>query len=248
VLGERKTRSDMAAARARQNMENLVLRAPMDGVVSVRENFDASGGMFYSGMSLPTYRAGDNVSSGRPVLDVFDMSSMEIRARVNEQERDNVKVGQTAKIESDTLPGVAVTATVSAVSGLGRPDTRMGPLRQFEVTLELQDPDPRLRPGTSVRVLVQGAVVDKMLLLPRQALFEVDGKPMVYVHTAGTDTFAARPVKVLHRTESQIAIEGLEEGTEVALVDPATALRLGGAAAGAADSKAPAGKAPGGKQ
>ncbi len=194
VLSERKMRSEMAATRARQNMDNLVLRAPMDGVVSVRENFDAMmmGGYFES-MSVPTYRAGDNAFSGRPVVDVFDMSTMEIRARVNEQERANVSPGQTARIESDAVPGASITATVSAVSGLGRPDNRMGPLRQFDVTLELKNPDPRLRPGTSVRVLVQGAVVEKVLLLPRQALFELDGKPTVYVRTtARTRSPAAR--------------------------------------------------------
>jgi hypothetical protein len=242
VLTERKMRSEMAATRARQNMDNLILRAPMDGVVSVRENFDAmmGGGVFFEGMSMPTYRTGDNTFGGRPVVDVFDVSSMEVRARVNEQERANVSPGQTARIESDAVPGAAVPATVATVSGLGRQDNRMGPLRQFDVTLELKQPDARLRPGTSVRVLVQGAVVDDVLLLPRQALFEVDGKPTVYVRTGGADAFARREIKVLHRTETEIAIGDLEVGAEVALVDPATALRLGGAPAG--------GKSAGGKQ
>ena len=47
-------------------------------------------------------------------------------------------------------------ARVTAVAGLGRADSRSGPLRQFDVTLELADADARLRPGTTVRVLVQG--------------------------------------------------------------------------------------------
>jgi hypothetical protein len=41
VLEEKKNRSSMAAARARQNMDNLVLKAPTAGVVNVRENFDS---------------------------------------------------------------------------------------------------------------------------------------------------------------------------------------------------------------
>jgi len=227
VLEERRTKTRLAADRARQNMENLVIRAPMDGVVSVRENMDASGGFFFGGMSLPAYRAGDSVFSGRPVIDVFDVSSMEIRARVNEQERANVSAGQTARIESDALPGVALTAKVSSVAGLGRADSRMGPLRLFDVALELAQPDPRLRPGTSVRVLVIGDVVDNLLLVPRQALFEIDGKPTVYVRPGGSQTFEPRQVKVLHRTESQVAVEGLDEAAEVALIDPVAALKAG---------------------
>lgn len=230
VLEEKRTRSKMSADRARQNMDNLVLKAPMDGVVSVRENFDAGGGMFFEGMSMPTYRAGDTVYSGRPIIDVFDIRSMDIRARVNEQERANISEGQAARVESDAVPGMSLVAKVSAVAGMGKPDSRWGPLRQFDVTLELKDPDPRLRPGTSVHVMVQGVTIDNALLLPRQALFEIEGKSMVYLRNGGgPEAFTPKPVKVIHRTESRIAVEGIEVGAEVALIDPVAAMRLSGA-------------------
>lgn len=185
----------------------------------------------FSGMSLPAYRAGDNVFSGRPVVDVFDITTMEIRAQVNEQERANVAVGQTARVESDAVPGLTQSARVSAVSGLGRSDSR-GPLRLFEVTLDLKNPDARLRPGTSVRVLIEGNLVDNVLVLPRQALFEVDGKPAVFARAGDAAGFAPRTVKVLHRTESRVAIEGVDEGTEVALVDPTAAPKVAAPVAG----------------
>jgi hypothetical protein len=244
VLLEKKTRAEMSAARARQNMESLVLRAPADGVVSVRENPDASGGFYYSGMSIPSYRTGDTLTSGRTVMDLFDVSVMEVRARVNEQERSNVDVGQEARLEADAVPGLASTAVVSSVAGLGRADSRYGPLRQFDVVLELKTPDPRLKPGTSVRAIVQGKTVDNVLLLPRQALFDMDGKPIVYLRSGAGDAFAPKEIKVIHRTENQIAIEGVDEGSEVALVDPVAAIKLGGerAAAGAASSPTGVGK------
>ena len=226
VLEERKAKAETSAGRARQNMDNLVLKAPMDGIVSVRDNMDASGGMFYEGMSLPAYRAGDTVFSGRPIIDIFDLAGMEVRARVNEQERANVKVGQKARIESDAVTGLSPVGTVTSISGLGRPDSRYGPLRQFDVVLELKDPDPRLKPGTTVNVLVEGDVVENAILMPRQALFEVAGKPTVYVRGDKPDTFSPKVIKVVHRTENQVAVEGLGEGFEVALVDPVAALKL----------------------
>ena len=54
-------------------------------------------------MSLPEYRAGDNVYAGRPILDVFDLSAMEIRIHVGEQERTNVAKGQAALVRFDSL-------------------------------------------------------------------------------------------------------------------------------------------------
>jgi hypothetical protein len=218
VLEERRVKAQLAADRARQNIESLEVKAPIDGVISVRENMDASGGVIFSGMTLPTYRVGDTANPGRPVMDLFDISRMEIRATVNEQERANVAAGQAVTVESDVVPNSSLTARITAVSGLGRAVRQAGPLRLFDVTLVLDHADPRLRPGTSVRVVVQGEQVEGVLLAPRQAVFEQDGKPIVYARTAGG--FEAKEVKVVHRTESRVAIEGVEEGTEVALISP----------------------------
>ncbi len=228
VLRERRAKAQMAADRAEQNIESLVVTAPIDGIVSIRENRDASGGVIFGGMSLPVYRVGDDVASGRPLIDVFDVSAMEIAATINEQERSSLEVGQAATVESDALPGVVFPASVVAISGLGRPVRNAGPLRQFDVTLELAEAVAGLRPGTSVRVLVDAGRLEDLLLVPRQAVFEREGKPVVFVPAAGR--FETVEVKVLHRTETTVALEGLDEGQRVALVDPERAARPGSVA------------------
>src|SRR6476659_7578182 len=50
VVQEKRTKAQLAMQRAQQVIESLVLRAPLDGVVSLKENRDASGGMFFFGM------------------------------------------------------------------------------------------------------------------------------------------------------------------------------------------------------
>jgi hypothetical protein len=226
VADAKRTKSKLAADRAQQNIDSLVVKAPMDGFVVLRENRDASGGMFYSGMSLPEYRAGDNVYAGRPVLDVFDISQMEIRSRVNEQERNNVAAGQSATVESDALPGAALSAKVMAVAGMtgGYDDffSSSGPLREFDVTLALDQATSGLRPGTTVHLVMAGRHVENVLHIPRQAIFEKSGKPIVYLRVG--DRFEIRQVKPVHRTETRIAIEGLDEGAEVAMVNPDSVL------------------------
>ncbi len=227
VLREQRAKAQIAAERARQNIDDLVVRAPIDGVVSVRENRDASGGVFYSGMTLPPYRVGDVANPGRPVVDVFDVSRMEIRARVNEQDRGNLSVGQAVTVASDEVPGVPLRAHITAVSSLGRAVQLAGPLRLFDVTLELDRPDARLRPGTSVRVLATGPRIEDALILPRQAVFERDGKSVVFVRAG--DGFEPHEIRVLHRTEARVGIDGVDEGTDVALIQPGEA--SGGATA-----------------
>jgi len=218
VLEEQRTKASLAAEHARESIDSLVVRAPIDGVVSVRENRDAAGGVFFSGMTLPPYRVGDTVISARPVLDLFDVSAMEVLATVNEQDRANIPVGQPATITTPALPGETFTARVSAVSGLGRAVRTAGPLRLFDVTLTFDQSDARLRPGMAVDVEASGQQVDDVLLLPRQAVFDHEGTLIVWVRSG--DGFEPREISVAHRSERRVAVEGIEEGTEVALIAP----------------------------
>jgi multidrug resistance efflux pump len=233
VAQEARTKARLAAQRAKQNIDNLVIKSSMDGFVVARDNRDASGGFFYSGMTLPEYRAGDTVFPGRPVADVFDLSEMEIRGKVNEQQRVNVTIGQAASVESAALPGATLSAKVTTVSGLAQSDffSASGPLRDFDFTLKLTQADPRLKPGTTVDLVLAGTRVDNVLHVPRQAIFDKNGTTVVYVRRG--DRFETQVVKPTQRTETRVAIEGVPEGTEVALANPETAPKDAAPKAGA---------------
>jgi hypothetical protein len=93
------------------------------------------------------------------------------------------------------------------------------PVRQFDANVRLDHIDERLRPGTTTRIQLKGATVTATHV-PRTAVFEKDGKPVVYVRRPESDRFEAVPVKVTHRTETRTAIEGIPAGTVVSLVNP----------------------------
>jgi HlyD family secretion protein len=238
LVEEKRAKAELAATRAQQNIDSLVLKAPIDGLVVIRDNRDASGGFFFSGMTLPAYRAGDNTFAGRPIADVFDLGGMELRVKVGEQDRANVTVGQAATVWSDALPATPLTAKVTAIAGLASSDffDISGPVRQFDATLKLDRVDPHLRPGTTVMVLFTGRRVDNVLQVPLQAVRQKNGKPTVYVQSAAS--FEPRDVKVVYRTETRVGLEGLAEGTVIALVDPvaASSTSASGAAGRAAAS------------
>ena len=106
---------------AQQTIESLVVKAPLDGVVSVKQNTDAAGGMFFSGMVLPEYREGDSIWPGRPIADVIESGRMELRARVDENDRANLTQGQEAVIDIDTIPGETFKGKVGELSAPGTP-------------------------------------------------------------------------------------------------------------------------------
>jgi multidrug efflux pump subunit AcrA (membrane-fusion protein) len=103
-------------------------------------------------------------------------------------------------------------------------------MRQFDLSFAFDELDSRMKAGASARVTVEGRQITDALTLPRQAIFQKSGKTHVFVKIG--ERFEQREVKIVQRTESRAALEGLGEGTEVALIDPTVvrAATSGGAA------------------
>jgi len=219
VLDERRTKATLAMERARGIIDNLVVTSPIDGIISVKENRDGQF-FFFSGMVLPQYREGDTTFSGRNIADVVESGRMEVRAKVTEVDRDNLKAGQAATVQVDALPGRTFNAKVGALSGGAARGSffETSAVRQFDIGLELEKPDPLMRAGSSLRVVIDGDEIPNALHVPRQGVFEKNGKNFVYLQIG--DRFDRRDVKVVNRTEGRAAIDGLHEGDVIALVDP----------------------------
>ncbi len=224
LLEQKRQTSILGMQQAQHNMDLMKITSPIDGLVSIKDNQDASGGMMFTGMTLPEYREGDLVYTGRFVAEVLDTSQMEAVAKVFENDRSNVSIGQTAEIRMDAQPEVIFPAKVRTIAGMAsRRDFGSDSVRRFDVTFDLLSHAAEMRPGTSAEVLVRGTQVKDQLYLPSQCVFEKDGKLVVYVKH--DDQFVLTEAKIKFRTENRVAIENLPGGTEVALVDPTKALR-----------------------
>jgi HlyD family secretion protein len=227
---EKRNKAQLAMDQAQQNIDKMRVPATMDGLVSIEKNRDANGGFFFGGMTLPEYREGDQVQAGRSIAEVVDSREMEISSKINEHERNNIKTGQSAEIEFDALPGHIFHGTVKNVGGMSKRQFWQEDLGgKFDVTIQLSDADSRLRPGLTAQVVVQADKKKDVLYVPRQALFLKDGKRVVYVKKG--NAFEQREVKIQSEGESRAAIEGLDAGTEVALIDPTAPRKAGSSAA-----------------
>ncbi|MBM3745735.1 MAG: HlyD family efflux transporter periplasmic adaptor subunit [Acidobacteria bacterium] len=93
-------------------------------------------------------------------------------------------------------------------------DAKLPPPPEEESQLEVL-----LRPGLLADVEIIVEKIPSAIHVPAQAVFEKDGKPVVYVMKE--DTFELRQVRPLKRSESTMVIaEGLQAGEVVALSDP----------------------------
>jgi HlyD family secretion protein len=219
VSMEKRNKAKLAMDAAQRLIAQMTVRAPIDGFVAVRAN-DEGVNFFYNGMTAPEYRAGDMVSSGRQVAEVLDVAKMELVARVPETDRNRLAAGQPADVHIDHEPTIPRAAHVVNVGGvrMGRWSFAPGPVRMIDVSLSLDQPLLTARPGLSATVVVNSDPLKNVLYLPRQAVFDQDGKSTVFVKTGAA--FDRRPVKISARTDTLVVVDDLPEATEVALADP----------------------------
>ncbi|MGH9430565.1 MAG: efflux RND transporter periplasmic adaptor subunit [Terriglobia bacterium] len=216
---EKRNKAQLAMNQAGHDLQKMRVTAPFSGLVSIHQNYMAFGGIMFSGMTMPEYRVGDEVQPGRVIGQILDVNQMEIGVKVNETDRANVSAGQPVEIRMDALPGPVLHGKVKTVAAVASSGFFAAPGRgQFDVTVELEHPDPSLRPGYTGLVLIHAEAARNVLYLPRQAVFEKEGKPVVYVKSG--NAFQERPVRISHATDFGVALEGLKLGTQVALVDP----------------------------
>jgi HlyD family secretion protein len=195
-------------------LRDTVLRAPMTGVVTRR--YVEVGELVTSGTQT--------FSSGTPLMQIADLSRMQVKVQVNEVDVARLKVGQRAQIELDAsrgshLPGqVTAVAPASAVApsaagqGGGAGGGGAGGIVKFEVKIDILGSDRRLRPGMSANVDIITAERKGVLVLPLEAVDLTAARVKRNVGGRPVDT----PVKLGLRSDSLVEIlSGLKENDQV---------------------------------
>jgi HlyD family secretion protein len=219
ISEEKRNKARLAMNQAEENIKKMKITAPIDGLVVIEGNRDASGGFFFDGMTLPDYHVGDQVNPGSSIAEVIDVSHLELYAQVGESDHSNLKAGQPVDIEVNALPGDKFTGKVETVGGATSHEFwDDNTTHKFDVTILLDKPDSRLRPGFATRLSIRGDQLTHAVSIPSEAVFEREGKKIVYCKR--NRGFEAQEVKVRALSEGRAVLEGIQPGTVVALVNP----------------------------
>ncbi len=239
VAKEKNNKAQLDVRQAQQRIEQIMVRSPMSGLASVRQNRFAF--PWVPGTDPPEFRVGDLVFGGTALLEVVDTQQMEVLGKVTETDRGNLREGQDVMIRLDALRRDAFPGKLKSLAGMtSRGFFSADPTKTFDAVFALTRQDPRLRPGMSGEVEIITDRVRDAVFVPMQAVFEKEGKKWVYVKAKGS--FQRREVSPGRASESQVLIaKGLAGGEEVALVDPEAR------AAAAKRGKNPLGRGPMGR-
>jgi HlyD family secretion protein len=188
--------ANVAISAARQLISDSNITAPFDGTIYL----------------LPAKR-GNYVNAGDLILDLADLSKMQIRAFIDEPEIGHLKIGEAVKINWDALPGRIWQGQVLTVpsSVVARGNRNVG-----ELLASVANDDKSLIPNTNVGVTIVTYSHDNALVLPREAVHEEDGKSYIYVIKDMHLQRRAVQLGVSNLTHVEI-MNGLTDGEKVAV-------------------------------
>ncbi len=207
--------------------------SPMDGFV-IKRNVEV-GQTVTSGLS--------SFNEGTLLYTVADLQSMLIKATINEVDIGRVRLNLPVVITVDAFPYRRFGGSVTHISPAARLKEKVK-VFDIEVTLDEQNTD--FRAGMTANIEVRGDKVEQALAVPVEGIFKSKDKDVVYVLK---DTFAEpgederkprktkagkydisdvwarffdeREVQVgLVSLERAQILEGLSDGTEIALENP----------------------------
>ena len=190
VLAQR--RSELALAR--QQLDDTVLRSPIDGVVRERLAF-----------------AGEYRAAGTPVLTVVRQDPLRLQLAVPERMAGGVRVGQAVKvtIEGETTVHTGRVARLSPAIAEGT--------RTLPIEAEVPNPTGTLRPGTFAKadiVTSEGTA----LMVPLEAIVVFAGVEKILVVKDGK-AHEQRVRTGLHVGNNVELLEGAAEG-DVVIANP----------------------------
>lgn len=192
--------------RVETSLGNLVLRAPIGGLIIYKKNWRGA-----------TVAVGDTLWPGNVVMSIVDPASTALNAFVLEKDAAGLVAGSPATISVDARPGRAFEGRVTTIAEISRPIEADSPVKYTEVTIEIDHGDPSLlKPGMKGEARIVTGSLDDAIVVPRSALRGEPESPFLLLENGGTPE--KRPVSLGPGNLVLVSVtDGLEGGERVLL-------------------------------
>ena len=153
-------RAEAGSSQARDQLSKTTIYSPIDGTVTVLNS--------KQGERL----VATGQFAGTEVMRVADLSHMEARVDVNENDVVNVKLGDKAEVKIDAYGDRKFHGAVYQIANTGK-TTGAGTQEEvtnFEVKIRIEDTDVTLKPGLSCTAEIQTNEVKDVVAVPMQAV------------------------------------------------------------------------------
>lgn len=176
--------------------------APIDGTVNavnIKNGDDLS-------------RLSSSSNSSAPII-IGDLNTLKAQVQVNEVDVPSVSIGQKTILTFNAIDGLSVSGKVEKIDSLG---TLTQGVVTYNVIINLDSLDPRVRSEMSVSAAIITGVKQDVLIVPNSAVKSQNGGSFVQILKNGQAIPQQVPVEVgiSNNTDTEI-ISGINEGDEV---------------------------------
>jgi HlyD family secretion protein len=206
ILRIRRARAENAMQQAENNATKMAVLSPIEGMAVIR--------MVWKADKQAEVQEGEEVRAGVPVVDIVNPSLMRVRARVNQADINDLRVGQPVRVGLDAYPDLSFEGRIAQVSPIGLLSTLSPKVRVYAVLVDINGTDPNLMPDLTASLDVELARTPRALVVPRDALRQQDDRVTVQVKRGSS--YQEHPVTVRELNAHEAAVEGLDEGAVVA--------------------------------
>jgi HlyD family secretion protein len=199
--------AEARVAAAQATVNQAFIEAPFDGEITV-----------------VAVKPGDQVQPGTLAFRVDDLSHLLVDIDVSEVDINQIREGQQVTMSFDAIQATEYHGEVIEVAMVG--DNIAGVV-SFTVTVELNDPDEKVRPGMTSAVNIVIEQIDEALLIPNRAVRVVEGERVVYILQEGQ----LEPVQVTLGASSDLyseVVDGELNAGDTVVLNPPSMLFQGG--------------------
>jgi phosphotransferase system IIA component len=206
ILEIQRDRALTAMKWAQSNTEKMVVHASMDGVAVINS--------MWKGGSMSDVQEGDEVRAGFPFMQVVNPARMQIRAKVNQADIEELRQGQSVHIGLDAYPELDFGGRVESIAAVAQTSSFSGKARTVIVLFTINGTDPKLMPDLSAAVDIEVDRQPNALVAPRDSVIKENGKNFVMVKSGAN--YDRREVKLGAANDAeQVIASGVEKGAEL---------------------------------
>jgi len=207
ILQIRRDRAANAERQAAGNAERMSIHAPIAGMAVVKT--------IWKGNNMAEVQEGEEVRAGVPIVDIVNPNSMRVRARVNQADVNELRVGQSVRVGLDAYPALSFDGRIAQISPLGVASVLSAKVRTFIVLVNVDGSHPNLMPDLSASLDVALDRTSNAIVIPRDAIRQDGSRTIVRVKHGDSFEDCAVTVQATNAHEALVT-SGLDDGAVVA--------------------------------
>jgi len=183
------------AGLAEHELERVVLKAPMDGVVGTRQ-----------------VEPGEYVTPQTVTATLMDVNSVYVELGIIERDIERIRLSQRVKVSVDSLPNTPFEGKVDNLAPVIE-----GKSRTLTAKVKVENAQGQLLPGMFARAEIAVFEKPNALVIPTSALKDTDGDgKFESVFVASGEKAALKPITLGYLTTDYAEVaQGLDEGDQV---------------------------------